>query len=113
MLSKAAFAPLAGAIVAFLVVVGGEYGYRIERQRIERDQRSDAIGTVATYRATLEGELNSSLYLTDGLIAYVKTHSAMEERLVQAMLKTLYEKAKNVRNIGLAPGNRLTYVYPL
>jgi diguanylate cyclase (GGDEF)-like protein/PAS domain S-box-containing protein len=113
MLSRTVFAPLTGVVMALVVVLGGEYGYRVERLRSERDQRSTAVSTVAQYRAALEGELNSSLYLTDGLVAYVKTHTAMETRLVQLMLKTLYERARNVRNIGLAPGNRLSYVYPL
>jgi diguanylate cyclase (GGDEF)-like protein/PAS domain S-box-containing protein len=96
-----------------MVGLGGEYGYWIERMRIERDQRSAAVSAVAQHRAALEGELNSSLYLTDGLVAYVKTQASMDSRLVQLMLKTLYEQARNVRNIGLAPGNHLTYVYPL
>jgi diguanylate cyclase (GGDEF)-like protein/PAS domain S-box-containing protein len=113
MLSRAIFAPLTGIVIALMVGLGGEYGYRVERMRIERDQRSAAVSTVAQHRAALEGELNSSLYLTDGLVAYVKTHASMESHLVQSMLKTLYEQAGNVRNIGLAPGNRLTYVYPL
>ena len=113
MLSRALFAPLTGIIVGLVVGLGGEYGYSVQRSRIERDQRSSAVRTVAQYRAALEGELNSSLYLTDGLVAYVKTHVSMEAHLLELMLKTLYEQARNVRNIGLAPGNRLTYVYPL
>lgn len=113
MLSRAVFAPLTGILIALVVGLGGEYGYRVERMRIERDQRSAAVSTVAQYRAALEGELNASLYLTDGLVAYVKTHASMEAHLIQLMLQTLYEQARNVRNIGLAPDNRLTYVYPL
>jgi diguanylate cyclase (GGDEF)-like protein/PAS domain S-box-containing protein len=113
MLSRAVFAPLTGIVIALMVGLGGEYGYQVERMRIERDQRSAAVSVVAQHRAALEGELNSTLYLTDGLVAYVKTQASMESGLIQSMLKTLYEQARNVRNIGLAPGNRLTYVYPL
>ena len=42
MLSRAVFAPLTGIVIALMVGLGGEYGYQVERMRIERDQRSAA-----------------------------------------------------------------------
>lgn len=103
---------LAALLVALLVGMGGEYGIRIEQRRIEQDRRNQVISTLGQYRALLEGELNATLYLANGLIAYVKTHNQLETDTLLPMLKVLFEQGRFVRNIGLAPGNRLTYVYP-
>ena len=105
--------PLIALAVALAVGAGGEYGLRLERERIAQDQRSRTISAVGQYRAALEQELNASLYLMNGLVAYVSTQSTLEAKAVDPMLKTLYEHGHHLRNIGLAPGNRLTYVYPL
>ncbi|HTY99770.1 MAG TPA: CHASE domain-containing protein, partial [Rhodocyclaceae bacterium] len=111
-LSRAFFAPVAGLVVALALGVAGEQGFELERGRIEQDQRSQVVTAVGQYRAALEGELNATLYLTNGLVAYVETHSAPVAEQVEPLLKALYEQGRHIRNIGLAPGNRLTYVYP-
>lgn len=113
MLTRTFFAPLMGFLIALAVGLAGEYGYRLQQLRLEHDLRSNVISTVGQYRAALEGQLNASLYLTNGLIAYIDTHNSLAPAQVQTMLKTLYEQGMHVRNIGLAPDNRLTYIYPL
>jgi diguanylate cyclase (GGDEF)-like protein/PAS domain S-box-containing protein len=100
-------------IVALAVGAVGEHGFRLEQERIRQDQRNHTLSALGRFRAALEGELNATLYLTNGLVAYVATHSTLESEAVVPMLKTLYEQGRHLRNIGLAPGNRLTYVYPL
>jgi diguanylate cyclase (GGDEF)-like protein len=91
----------------------GEYTIRLERQNANREQLSQVISEVGELRASLEGELNATLHLTQGMIAYIATCSTLEPEVIEPMLKTLYEYGRHVRNIGLAPGNRLTYIYPL
>lgn len=101
-------------LVVMLSVGGvGESMVRLERQNAEREQRSQVISEVGQLRAALESELNATLFLTQGMIAYVTTRSTLEPEVIEPMLKTLYEYGRHVRNIGLAPGNRLTYIYPL
>lgn len=113
MLSKPFFPRLAAFAVTLAVGVAGEYGLRLEQQRIAQDQRNRAMSAIGQYRAMLESELNATLYLTNGLIAYVATHSTLEPKVVNPMLQTLYDQGRHLRNIGLAPGNHLTYVYPV
>jgi sensor domain CHASE-containing protein len=106
--------PVIPLLIAFAIALAmgtaGDYGLRLEQERVRLDQRNRVISAVGHYRAALESELNATLYLTNGLIAYVATHSALERSAVEPMLKTLYEQGRHLRNIGLAPGNRLTYV---
>jgi hypothetical protein len=101
-------------VVVTLSVGGvGEYMAWLERQNAEREERSRVISEAGELRASLESELNAALHLTQGMIAYVATRSNLEPEVIEPMLKTLYEYGRHVRNIGLAPGNRLIYIYPL
>lgn len=104
---------MAGIVVSLAVLVGGEYGLRLEQARIEGEQHDRVVSKVGELRAALEGELNSTLYLTNGLTAYVLANARLDGTVAQSMLKALHTQGRNVRNIGLAPGNRLTYVYPI
>lgn len=112
MLSHRLIAPAMGTIIMLSVGFLGEYGFKLEKSRILNDQRSKVTDSVGRLRSRLESQLNATLYLTDGLIAYVKSHPHLEPDRVQSMLKNLYEQGRHIRNIGLAPGNRLSYVYP-
>lgn len=113
MLSKRHFAPLIAVVIVLLVGLLGEFGFKLEKMRILNDQRSKVAVEVGQFRSILESQLNATLYITDGLVAYVKSHPQPEPLLVQSMLKTLYEQSRHIRNIGLAPGNRITYIYPV
>jgi len=85
----------------------------------ERERRQHVaqlqVGAVAgQLRALLETEINAPLYLTSGLVAYIQAAqgkvSAAEFAL---LLPALHQQARHLRNLGIAPGNRLTYIYPL
>ncbi len=113
LLSRKFFAPTAGIAVALAVGLVGEYGYDLQRGRMLRDAQVSVANAVSHYRAEIEADLNATLYLTNGLVAYIETHTSPDPELANSMLKILYQQGKHIRNIGLAPGNRLTYVYPL
>ncbi|MBF0611236.1 MAG: response regulator [Magnetococcales bacterium] len=64
-------------------------------------------------RAELETSLNGVLYLASGLESHIKaSEGVLEEAELLKMLGFLYEQSTIIRNIGLAPGNRLTLIYP-
>lgn len=113
MLSRPWF-PFAMALAASLAIgLPGSYGVRLDQQRQAQDKHNYVVSQASQYRAALEGEVNASLYLTNGLAAYVATHSKLEPEVAIAMLRRLRSQGRHIRNIGLAPGNRLTYIYPL
>lgn len=109
---RAVIHPLIAGVLALLVGLGGEAWMAHERQWLAERERQQAADLLGQLRANIESELNATLYLTNGLIAYVVSHSTLEPPTIDAMLKVLYEQGRHVRNIGMAPGNRLTYMYP-
>ena len=104
------FLPLLAVLFASVL---GEYVIRLDQENLLREQRNRVMVEVGELRAKIEGELNATLRLTEGMIAYVSTHSKLDDGAIQPMLKALHTYGLHIRNIGLAPGNRLSYIYPL
>lgn len=83
-----------------------------ERGHIEAQQRLSLRSSEA--RAVLEGELNTSIYLTVGLSTYIQSQRGhIDEAGLLPWMRTLVEQGRHIRNIGLAPGNRIRFMYPL
>lgn len=90
------------------------YVVEIEEKRLQDLQRGQVLMHASTTRARLESELNSTLYITTGLIGYITINPTLaNNRNVQKVLQTLFRNAHHLRNIGLAPGNIITHVFPV
>lgn len=100
-------------VVGLVIGAAGSYEVELEQSRIERAQHSEATRILDQYRAALESELNTTLYLTSGLVTYVSAHSTLDPLTINSMLKAIYGQGHHLRAISMAPGNRLRYVYPL
>jgi diguanylate cyclase (GGDEF)-like protein len=62
----------------------------------------------------LERELNSLLYLSSGLSAYlVVRNNSMQAGEIQDILAVLHRSNRHVRSFGVAVGYRVLYVYPV
>ena len=101
--------------LALLIVLGAfsELLYRIEHQRLNEIATGQVLQEVATLRARLESELNPNLHITSGLVGYVTAHDLLEEDRVMTALRVLYRNSRHIRNVALAPDNRIAYIYPL
>lgn len=84
-----------------------------ERSRQELKLRNHVTETVLGQVARIETELNANVYLANGLVAYVTAMREPTGKEIEAALKTLFQFGRHLRNIAVAPGNRLTQVYPL
>jgi diguanylate cyclase (GGDEF)-like protein/PAS domain S-box-containing protein len=104
---------LFGGMLTVLLLLIGEYGLQLQRNWGALEKRNQITNVVGQYRATLEGELNATLFLTNGAMAFVQSQETLEPKALTATLQALYAQGHHVRNIGIAPDNRLTYVYPL
>lgn len=110
--------PLWQWILLLLMLLGAGYATETLIQHEQRISRSQLlrheIASAGQLRALLESELNIPLYLTIGLTAYVQTRNGdISPAEMHMMLPELAHQARHIRNIGVAPGNTLKYVYPL
>jgi diguanylate cyclase (GGDEF)-like protein/PAS domain S-box-containing protein len=97
------------AVLAALV----HFAFETERDRIEQNLRTrvtqDAIGIAAR----LETELNANVFLAHGMVAFVTAVQTPSDAEFTAALKAMYQFGRHVRNVGAAPDNRISHVYPL
>jgi len=94
------------------LVEGVVYAYK---QALFSEQRLEALAYAADLRARSERELARVLQLTSGLTGYFAVNSERPEpQEIQDILRLVYETGpSSLRNLGLAKGYKLTYVYPL
>ena len=99
---------LLGAVWATETLVTHEQQH--QRSQLLRHE----IASAGQLRALLESELNIPLYLTIGLAAHIQANNGdISPTEMQLLLPELAHQARHIRNIGIAPGNTLRYVYPL
>lgn len=105
---------LAIMLAAILMWVGAELLVRYEQQRLQAEQLQQQLTIADKLRAQLETELNIPLYLTVGLASYITAKAGqIADDELNILLPGLIRQAKHIRNIGIAPGNRLNYIFPL
>lgn len=65
-------------------------------------------------RFEIDRELNSLLFISNGLSSYLTVYKdELDPEKINEILKDLWTKAEHVKNLGIAVGYKLTYVYPL
>ena len=97
-------------------VIGLATEFIAEEQKLREvsEQRQNALRNAGAIRAVLESELNSTAYLANGIESYIGAKQGqIRADEVEPMLGLLYERGRHFRNLGIAPGNRLQYVFPL
>ncbi|MGC3965208.1 MAG: ATP-binding protein [Rhodocyclaceae bacterium] len=101
-------------VVLVSLLCTGEIVLRLNQARQYESARTLVTSKLAHVRAKLETELNSTLFLTSGLVAYVSAQEGgLTEAHANALLSALYANGRNIRNIGIAPDNRLRWIHPL
>lgn len=97
-----------------LLLAGGiEFMAHQQQQRdIDRNQLQLA-SQAGELRAQLLNELNSTLYLASGLVSYIQgKNGVIRQREIQQWLQNMVRQARTIRNISLAPDNRISMIYP-
>ncbi len=83
-----------------------QYRSDIGRMREHLSAQLDEI------RGNLSRELYAALYLTEGIRSLVVTEKAVDEGQFQSMARELLSHNPIIRNVALAPGNVVRYVFP-
>lgn len=108
-----ALAYVIGGIVFVATLIGTEFNHNLIKRELRAQAGADALGFASTLRAGLERELNADLYLSSGLASYLSVrHTSLDPAEIEAILAHLFRDSHHVRNMGIAIGHRLTYVYP-
>ena len=83
-----------------------------ERRRQDQYQRLVHIG--ADIRAQVEARLSSVLFLSTGLVTYIESREGdIDGDAITRWLSRMLEQDDAILNIGIAPDNRIQYLYPL
>jgi diguanylate cyclase (GGDEF)-like protein len=100
-----------GAVFFLLVGFGGG---SILDSRFESRRKVELISFGSLLQMHLTRELDNALFLTSGLKSYLAVREGkLDRREVDGILKKLFEDSRHVRNVGIAVGYRLIYLYPV
>lgn len=104
-------------LVVLCLFVGGvaltDYAYRLDQRQQLAQLRDRVLEQAAGVRSDIEHQVNTSLNLHVGLAAYVATKPDISQQEFDAMAARILERARYIRNIGLARDNVVSHIYPL
>ena len=87
---------------------------KLEKDNYLVDEKEDAENYGELLRSSVDRELNSLLFISNGLASYLSVYKdELDENKINAILEDLWSRAKHVRNLGVAVGYRFKYVYPI
>jgi diguanylate cyclase (GGDEF)-like protein len=99
-------------LVLFLLIF--EILISAESQKADAKLKIEAANYTAALKSKVDRELNALLFVTSGLSSYLTIyHHHLEQQKVQNLLADLYARTKNVRNLAVAVGYKITYMYPV
>lgn len=103
-----AFIVFAIGLFIFQFLVSAEYDKAEVKEQIETANFANAL------KSKVDQELNALLFVTNGLSSYLTIyHRELDEKKLQAILADLYLRTKNVRNLAVAVGYKITYIHPI
>ncbi len=85
-----------------------------ERRRQESVEQQNMMSNAGEIRAIIESELNATIHLASGLVSFIKSkNGTYQVREMETWLTDLQAKEPSIRNITIAPGNRIQTVVPI
>ena len=87
---------------------------KLEKDNYLVEEKEDAENYGELLRSSVDRELNSLLFISNGLASYLSVYKdELDENKINAILEDLWSRAKHVRNLGVAVGYQFKYVYPV
>lgn len=103
-------------LAALLLIFFGtvEYLARLDQQFQQQQQLRHTTVAAAQLRAFLETEVNAPLQLSSGLVGFIVARDGkLQGDELAVLLPNLVKQGRHIRNMGVAPNNRLDYIFPL
>lgn len=105
---------LAAAVITVLVVfLFLNHFLHLQKQKLQADEalKSSVYGNLLW--TEVDRELNSLLFISNGMASFISAYrDDLRPEKIQFILKDLWQRSKHVRNLGVAVGYKITYVYP-
>ncbi|WP_333187361.1 PAS domain S-box protein [Microcoleus sp. B3-D7] len=112
-MKKFQISPYLAAISASIaILVGVGILDRSEQRRFFHYNRASTLERLSTVRSKLEGALNSRVFLTRGLGAYLSNNPNITEAEFTATARILVAQQPGIRAITLVKGTTIAYIYP-
>ncbi|ACT47006.1 sensor domain-containing diguanylate cyclase [Methylotenera mobilis] len=105
---------LVAAVVTTLVVfLFLNHFLNLQKQKLKADEtlKSSVYGNLLW--TEVDRELNSLLFISNGMASFISAYrDDLRPEKIKFILKDLWQRSKHVRNLGVAVGYKITYVYP-
>lgn len=113
MQEKPYYSPLLyGCILFSAAMLAGEVVLRLVASRAAFAVENQTLAEAAAIRSTIESQTSAAAYLAMGLSGYLSLAPELAPDDINRMLRALHRHGSHIRNISIAPGNRITWVYP-
>lgn len=89
------------------------FGVATERSRQQQILRTHVAEEALSRLSRLEAELNADIFLANGMVAYIISQNGIDQSSAGVAVQALHQFGRHVRNIAIAPGNRISLIYPL
>jgi two-component system, OmpR family, sensor histidine kinase VicK len=103
-------------LILLLFSLAGITEYLVFQERARQHNLStrQVVAAAGQLRALIESEMNGPLNLSFGLAAYIKaSQGQVRDTEFEILLPNLVHQGRYIRNMSIAPDNRISYVYPL
>ncbi len=102
-------------LLLFMVFLGTvEYLARLDQRFQQQQDLRHATVAAAQLRSFLETEVNAPLQLSSGLVGFIVARDGkVRSDELAVLLPNLVKQGRHIRNMGVAPNNRLDHIYPL
>lgn len=100
-----------GTFLFFALLV--HFGVATERSRLDQNLRTRVSREALDHINKLEAELNANVFLANGMVAHIVAQGGALDATVNSALQALHQYGRHIRNIGIAPDNRISHIYPL
>ncbi len=103
----------AAILTVALVLLFFHFLIKLQEQKYQTDEYLVSATYGNLLRTEVDRELNSLLFISNGIASYITVYKdELAPAKINAILKDLWHRAKHVRNLGVAVGYKLSYVYP-
>ena len=98
--------------VALLVAVGELLIWQFDANH-RAETEKELLSQLVDARALMEAEISEGLYITTGLASFIQSQNGQPDYgEIESWMAALFGQTRHLRNIGIAPDNRITAVFP-